>query len=171
MTDRLSPSQRGWLMSRIRSANTQPELIVRSLLHRLGFRFSLRRRDLPGKPDIVLRRWRCVVFVHGCFWHRHAGCAVARAPKSRTDFWDAKLARNAARDASVQAALESRGWRVVTVWECELKDRLGLAERLQTEIRGVASVAEPGLARVAEDSVAYGRTLARKRRGRVPAVP
>lgn len=158
-------------MSRIRSANTQPELIVRSLLHRLGFRFSLRRKELPGKPDIVLRRWRCVVFVHGCFWHNHAGCAVARAPKSRTDFWDAKLARNAARDAAVQSELKSRGWHVVVVWECELKDRLALAERLQTEIRGATPIAEPGLACVAEASVAYGRALARKRRGRVPSLP
>jgi DNA mismatch endonuclease (patch repair protein) len=171
MTDTLTPAQRGWLMSRIRSADTQPELIVRSLLHRLGFRFSLRRTDLPGKPDIVLRRWHCVVFVHGCFWHRHAVCAVVREPKSRTDFWNAKLERNVARDAAVQAALAARGWRVVVVWECELKDRLALAERLQAAIRGEAPAEGFRLARVAEDSVAYGRTLARKRRGRVPALP
>lgn len=168
MTDTLTVAQRTWLMSRIRSANTQPELIVRSLLHRLGFRFSLRRKELPGKPDIVLRRWRRVVFVHGCFWHRHEGCAVAREPKSRLEFWRAKLERNAARDRQNRLDLEARGWRVTTVWECELKDRLTLAERLAAEIAGHDDADRALVARVAEASIAYGRTLAKSRRGRVP---
>lgn len=169
MTDRLTGTQRSWLMSRIRSKDTQPELIVRSLLHRMGFRFSLRRKDLPGKPDVVLPRWRCVVFVHGCFWHAHEGCPVARLPKSRVAFWQSKLQRNAARDRDVQCRLEAAGWKVITVWECELKDRDGLVARLRGEIAGEdVAVDSTSLAHVAEDSVAYGRALAKARRGRIP---
>lgn len=107
-------------MSRIRSSNTSPEIALRRALHALGLRFRLHRKDLPGKPDIVLPRYKAVVFVHGCFWHRHAGCKVATTPKSNTQFWVDKFDRNVARDARSSGLLKSQGWRVTVVWECEL---------------------------------------------------
>jgi DNA mismatch endonuclease (patch repair protein) len=121
MADSLTPEKRSWLMSRIRSGNTKPELVLRSLLHRCGYRFSLRRRDLPGKPDIVLRKYRTVIFVHGCFWHRHPDCKQASTPRTRTEFWVEKFARNVSRDERNQAELVAKGWRVIVVWECELR--------------------------------------------------
>jgi DNA mismatch endonuclease (patch repair protein) len=135
MADTLTSERRSWVMSRIRSGNTKPELIVRSLLHRSGFRFSLRRRELPGTPDIVLRKYRTVVFVHGCYWHRHAGCKQASTPKTRREFWEEKFRRNVARDARCQAELSALGWRVLVVWECEvLKDPLAVLDRLITQL-------------------------------------
>ncbi len=107
-------------MSRIRSSNTSPEIALRRALHALGLRFRLHRKDLPGKPDIVLPRYKAAVFVHGCFWHRHPGCNVATTPKSNTQFWVDKFDRNVARDARSSELLESQGWRVMVVWECEL---------------------------------------------------
>lgn len=135
MSDSLTPEKRSWVMGRIRSANTKPELVLRSLLHRCGYRFSLRRRDLPGKPDIVLRKHRAVIFVHGCFWHRHEGCRQASLPRSRREFWTEKFARNVARDAANRAALAALGWRVLVVWECELRqDPLAVLERVVGEL-------------------------------------
>lgn len=134
--DPLTPEHRSWNMSRIRSRDTAPEKRVRSLLHRLGFRFSLRRKDLPGKPDIVLPSRRSVVFVHGCFWHQHQGCTNSRVPSTRRPFWEAKLAGNVARDLRVRRELKTLGWNVLTVWECDLKyeDRVGrLLTRALTE--------------------------------------
>lgn len=128
--DRLTPNRRSWNMSRIRGRDTAPERQVRSLLHRQGFRFTLRRKDLPGKPDIVLPRWRTVVFVHGCFWHRHEACKNAVMPKTRTAFWRQKLQGNVLRDESNAHRLEALGWHVITVWECELSDEDRLRERL-----------------------------------------
>lgn len=119
MTDRLTPDRRSWNMSRIRGRDTAPENLVRSTLHRAGYRFRLHRRDLPGRPDIVLSKYRTVVFVHGCFWHRHAGCRFAYTPKSRVDFWTAKFHANVERDRRNAFALRRLGWRVVTVWECD----------------------------------------------------
>jgi DNA mismatch endonuclease, patch repair protein len=116
--DRLSKERRSWNMSRIRSADTGPERVVRSALHRLGYRFRLNRTDLPGKPDAVLPRYKVAVFVHGCFWHRHPGCRFAYTPKSRTDFWQAKFRANQARDKKVRRLLRALGWRYVTIWEC-----------------------------------------------------
>jgi len=113
-------------MSRIRSSDTKPEFIVRSLLHRAGFRFSLRRKDLIGKPDIVLPKYKTVIFVHGCFWHRHPGCKRASMPTTNTDKWQAKFKRNVARDDLVRKTLEQEGWRVIIVWECEVKDNPNL---------------------------------------------
>jgi DNA mismatch endonuclease (patch repair protein) len=104
------------------------------LLHRLGYRFRLHRRDLPGSPDIVLPRWRSVVFVHGCFWHGHDCARGARTPQTNRDYWSAKIARNRARDAGVAEALTERGWRVITVWECQMADDTALGERLKAEI-------------------------------------
>lgn len=120
MVDTLTPAQRSERMSRIRSRDTKPEIVLRSALHRLGFRFRLHGRRLPGKPDIVLPRYRTAIFVHGCFWHRHKGCKVATTPKSNTDFWVIKFDRNVARDARNVEELRRAGWRVLTVWECEL---------------------------------------------------
>ncbi|MDP9759075.1 DNA mismatch endonuclease (patch repair protein) [Agrobacterium sp. SORGH_AS 745] len=106
-------------MSRIRSSNTKPEVYFRKALHRLGFRFRLHGRDLHGKPDIILPRYNAVVFVHGCFWHRHAGCKVESVPKSNTEFWLSKFARNVERDVVVRQKLQDQGWRVFVIWECK----------------------------------------------------
>lgn len=120
MVDFLSPLERSERMSRIRSSNTSPELAIRRALHALGFRFRLHRKDLPGKPDIVLPRHKTVIFVHGCFWHRHVGCKVASTPKTNTGFWEEKFQRNTARDERNAALLQALGWKVLVVWECDL---------------------------------------------------
>lgn len=108
-------------MSGIRSKNTGPEVSVRKLLHGLGYRFRLHRKDLPGKPDIVLPRHRLAIFVHGCFWHQHGGCRLASMPKTRQDYWLPKLAGNIARDAGASQKLQQQGWTVATIWECETR--------------------------------------------------
>ena len=130
MTDRLSPERRSWNMSRIRGVNTKPELIVRSLLHRMGFRYRLHVRTLPGRPDIVLPRWKCVVLVHGCFWHRHRGCYLAYTPKSRKPFWLNKFQLNISRDRKNLLELKRLGWKPMVIWECELRDQARLMHRL-----------------------------------------
>ena len=131
MPDKMSAEQRSYVMSRIKSKDTKPEVAVRKALHRLGFRFRLHKRGLPGRPDIVLARHRTIIFVHGCFWHGHA-CLKGRRPASRQDYWNPKLDRNLARDAEAQAKLEAMGWRVHVLWECELKKRDELPAMLQT---------------------------------------
>ena len=120
MTDFLTPAERSERMSRIRSSNTRPEVALRQALHALGIRFRLHRKNLPGKPDIVLPRYKTAIFVHGCFWHRHQGCSIATTPKSNTDFWNEKFDRNTARDQLVLHQLEQIDWKVIIVWECEL---------------------------------------------------
>jgi DNA mismatch endonuclease (patch repair protein) len=135
MVDRISREHRSWNMGRIKGRDTAPELAVRSILHQLGLRFRLHRRDLPGKPDIVLARWKTIVFVHGCFWHRHAGCRFAYIPKSRLDFWNRKFEDTTKRDKRNQNELVAAGWRVVVVWECEVADHAQLSKRLQNLIR------------------------------------
>ncbi len=120
MVDSLSPSERSERMSRIRGKDTKPELTLRKALHRLGFRYRIHNAGLPGKPDLVFRRYKTVVFVHGCFWHRHAGCSIATTPKSNTAFWLEKFEKTMARDKRVTTQLEEQGWRVLVVWECEL---------------------------------------------------
>ncbi len=121
-------------MSLIRSSNTSPELALRKALHALGLRYRLHAKDLPGKPDIVFRKQKLAIFVHGCFWHRHEGCKVANMPKSNTYFWQAKFDRNVQRDALAKEHLLALGWRVKVVWECELSlSRLnGTAQQIQT---------------------------------------
>ena len=109
-------------MSRIRGKDTKPEKIVRSVLHKDGFRFRLNRKDLPGKPDIVLPKYQSVVFVHGCFWHRHPRCKYAYNPKSRIKFWQKKFSENVERDKLVRKELKKMKWKVIVVWECELKN-------------------------------------------------
>ena len=128
--DRLSPHRRSWNMSRIKGRNTRPERTVRSVLHRLGFRFRLHRRDLPGVPDIVLTRHRTVIFVHGCFWHRHTGCRFAYTPKSNAEFWLNKLTSNVKRDAVNVRKLRALGWTVLTIWECQVANEQSLEARL-----------------------------------------
>ena len=123
-------------MSRIKGRNTGPELRLRSLLHHAGFRFRLHAKDLPGRPDIVLPRYRTAIFVHGCFWHRHPGCRNATTPSTRPEFWQEKFESNVSRDARNRAELEAAGWKVETVWECELKaDAEGVASKLAGELR------------------------------------
>jgi DNA mismatch endonuclease (patch repair protein) len=130
MADNRTPESRSALMARIGPRDTAPELIVRRMLHAMGYRFRLHRRDLPGTPDIVLPSRRIAIFVHGCFWHAH-GCKIGRPPKTRPEYWLPKLARNRARDAEKCAALEQEGWRVLEVWQCETQDREALAARLE----------------------------------------
>jgi len=139
--DTLSEEQRSYNMSLIRSQNTKPELTVRSMLHRLGYRFTVKgpgNRALPGKPDIVLPKHQTVVFVHGCFWHGHEGCKDHRIPKTRTEWWRRKIEGNAARDLRNEAALRELGWHVVTIWTCEMKTTAAmeaLPARIEAAIR------------------------------------
>lgn len=132
--DTLTVDERSERMSRVRGKNTAPELTVRRLIHGLGYRFRLHRRDLPGTPDLVFPGRRKVIFVHGCFWHRHPDpdCRLARMPKSRQEFWGPKLEGNRARDIRKEAALVEAGWDVMTIWECELRDAASLSNRIRT---------------------------------------
>lgn len=120
MTDTLSRKQRSANMSRVRSGDTKPEWILRCGLHRLGFRYRLGNRRLPGRPDLVFPKYQAAVFVHGCYWHRHPGCKDASTPKSNVAFWTAKFAENVERDRRKERELQDLGWRVLVVWECEL---------------------------------------------------
>lgn len=133
--DTVSKAFRSWNMSRIRSRDTMPERAVRSLLHRMGYRFRLHHKGLPGRPDVVLTRYRTVILVHGCFWHRHEACRFAYTPKTRQRFWRSKFSANVARDRVVQAELRKQGWRVVVVWECELRNMERLAKRLAAKLK------------------------------------
>lgn len=128
--DTISPAERSALMARIRSKDTKPEIAVRSIIHRLGFRFRLHRQDLPGKPDIVLPRHKKIVLVQGCFWHGHT-CQLASKPKSNQAYWTPKIQNNQARDKRNLAALENQGWKVLELWECEVRRFTGLQERLR----------------------------------------
>ena len=115
--------QRSRNMSAIKSKNTKPEIKVRKVLHSMGYRFRLHRKDLPGSPDIVLPKYKTVIFVHGCFWHRHENCKYASTPKTRQEFWKAKFRDNINRDKLNQENLSSMGWKIIIVWECEIKDK------------------------------------------------
>ena len=115
--------QRSRNMSAIKSKNTKPEIAVRKLLYSMGYRFRLHRKDLPGSPDIVLPKYKTVIFVHGCFWHRHENCKYASTPKTRQEFWEAKFRDNINRDKLNQENLSSKGWKIIVVWECEIKDK------------------------------------------------
>ena len=120
--DKLSAERRSSNMRQIRSKNTAPELLLRRMLHRLGYRFRLHRKDLPGKPDLVFPSRRKAIFVHGCFWHQHSGCREGRVPGTRLEYWKPKLTRNQQRDTAAQSALREQGWQFLVVWECQLKD-------------------------------------------------
>ena len=121
MADVHTPEQRSYNMSRIKGRDTQPEKTLRSLLHRNGLRFRIHDKRLPGHPDIVLPKYRSVIFVHGCFWHRHPGCRYASVPETRSAFWNEKFSRNVERDRRNVFLLEEAGWNTIIVWECELK--------------------------------------------------
>jgi DNA mismatch endonuclease, patch repair protein len=129
--DTIPPSERSEIMSRVRSKNSRPEMLVRRLVFSEGYRYRLHDRKLPGCPDLVFRGRAKIIFVHGCFWHRHENCALARMPKSRLDFWEPKLTANKERDARNKKLLAKEGWKVLTIWECQLKD----TERLKQTIR------------------------------------
>lgn len=132
MPDFLTPAERSERMARIRSKDTSPELALRRALHARGLRFRLNERKLPGRPDIVLPRHSAVIFVHGCFWHRHEGCKVASTPKSNTEFWLEKFRKNVERDARAIEALEALGWRVFVAWECDLGSKRKAVETAET---------------------------------------
>lgn len=121
---------RSQIMSRVRGKDTRPEMRVRSLAHRIGYRFRLHRRDLPGSPDLVFPMYRTCIFVHGCFWHRHVGCKRTTTPKTRVNYWSTKFQENIARDERVKFALEQLGWKVVVVWECQTDDESHLEDLL-----------------------------------------
>lgn len=138
MTDIVDKQTRSRMMAGIKGRDTKPELALRRALHARGFRYRLHAKNVPGRPDLVLSKFGATVFVHGCFWHRHAGCRYATTPASRTDFWQSKFEANIARDARVHEALIHSGWRVATVWECALRsnDRLtAVADCLATWLR------------------------------------
>lgn len=141
MADRITKEHRSWNMSRIRSGDTKPERLVRSLLHRAGYRFRIRVNALPGRPDIVLPKYRTAIFVHGCFWHRHAECRYAYTPKSRTNFWEEKFKATVERDRKKTDELRSVGWRVIVVWECELKKNAqAVINKICEELKGEQDV-------------------------------
>ena len=135
--DTITPEQRSEVMSRVGGKNTRPELTVRRLLHALGFRFRIHRKDLPGNPDIVLPKWRTAIFVHGCFWHGHT-CRRGAKPTSNTDFWSEKIRKTQARDRNAQKRLRADGWRVIVLWECDLAD----LDHLRTKLKGIATTDE-----------------------------
>jgi DNA mismatch endonuclease (patch repair protein) len=136
MVDVVDKATRSRMMSGIQGKNTKPELLVRKYLHSRGLRFRLHAKELPGKPDLVFPKYKAVVFVHGCFWHRHSGCKYATTPSSREHFWTNKLSENVARDSYQIAALNGLGLRVFVVWECELRDGTTRLDLLYSEITG-----------------------------------
>ena len=135
--DIISKERRSWNMGRIRSKDTKPEIIVRSLLHRAGYRFRLHCRNLPGTPDIVLPKYKSIIFVHGCYWHRHEDCKYAYIPKSREDFWEKKFKANVERHKKVSHQLQELGWRQLVVWECETKNLERLIDKLSEFLESV----------------------------------
>lgn len=141
-------AERSAIMRAVHGRDTKPEMAVRQLLHAMGYRFRLQRKDLPGRPDIVLPGRRIAIFVHGCFWHRHHGCKKATTPKTKVEFWDEKFRANVARDARTEIALKNLGWSVITIWECETRTEELLLDRLLKELpqlheRGAASCLIP----------------------------
>lgn len=133
--DHVSPERRSYIMRLVKPANSRTEIAVRRILHALGLRFRLHQKGLPGKPDVVLPKWRTVLLIHGCFWHRHPRCRKATTPKSRVDYWKRKFSTNVRRDRRVRRELEQLGWRVCIVWQCELRQPEKLAERLNAFFR------------------------------------
>lgn len=134
--DTLTQEERSEIMGRVHGKDTRPEMLVRRLVHSLGYRFRLHRKDLPGRPDMAFPGRKKVIFVHGCFWHRHEGCALARMPKSRVSFWESKLEGNKARDQRNVLLLRDAGWDVLTLWECQLRDIAALQATIVTFLEG-----------------------------------
>lgn len=121
MVDIVDSATRSRMMSNIKGRNTKPELLIRSLLHAQGFRFRIHRKDLPGKPDIVLPKYKAIIFIHGCFWHGHQNCRLFKLPASRTEFWEAKISKNQENDLKAKDLLLNSGWRICTIWECAVR--------------------------------------------------
>lgn len=144
MTDIVSKQKRSEMMSRISSKDTQPELTVRKALHKAGYRFRLHYRSLPGKPDIVMPKYKLSIFIHGCFWHRHSGCKFAYEPKTRKEFWENKFNTNLVRDRANIDKLISKGWKVLVIWECFTKKRehIDLVNIVEHAIHGQGKVYE-----------------------------
>ncbi len=146
MVDIVDPSTRSRMMAGIRGTNTKPELLIRSLLHKKGFRYRIHVKDLPGKPDIVLPKYRAVVFIHGCFWHGHKDCHLFRLPGTRTEFWQEKILRNQANDSRAVALLLASNWRVCIVWECSIrgarKDPEKVADTIEDWLSGTETFLE-----------------------------
>lgn len=132
MVDTITPEKRSALMARIRRSNTKPELVVRRLLHSLGYRFRVQYSKVPGRPDVAFPPRRKAIQVHGCFWHNHQNCSLSRTPKTRTEFWEAKFAANRERDQRLAKAAREAGWELMTIWECEVADFQTLQRRLTT---------------------------------------
>jgi DNA mismatch endonuclease, patch repair protein len=145
MTDIVDSQTRSRMMAGIRAKDTKPELVLRKSLHALGFRYRLHSKDLPGRPDLVLPKYKAVIFIHGCFWHRHESCRYASQPRTRTEFWAAKFDANVARDKAACSWLIQMGWRVAVVWECTLRKEAGVkaaAMRVAIWLQGSASEIE-----------------------------
>lgn len=138
MADKLTAERRSANMARIRNKDTKPEMVVRKLVHGMGYRYRLHRKDLPGKPDLVFGPRKKVIFVHGCFWHQHS-CREGRIPNSRREYWEPKLRRNVERDHEAIAELQRKGWDVLVIWECEVKD----VELLRSKIKAFLSEPRP----------------------------
>jgi DNA mismatch endonuclease (patch repair protein) len=137
--DIITAEKRSVLMSKIRSKDTKPEVKVRSILHRLGYRFRIHRADLPGKPDIILPKYKAAILVHGCFWHGHE-CKIASKPKSNQSYWHPKIEVNRARDERNAYALTGQGWKVLTLWECEIRKGEGLEEKIENFLNGNSDI-------------------------------
>ncbi len=138
MVDNVTKERRSYIMSRIRSKNTRPEMIVRKAVHRIGLRFRIHNDNLPGKPDLVLKKHGLVIFVNGCFWHQHKGCKVAHVPKSNREFWEKRFRTNVARDKKNIYQLKKDGWEVVIIWECEIpKDINEVMKMMNLKLRGI----------------------------------
>jgi len=131
MTDVFTKGKRSWIMSRVKGRDTKPEIFVRSVVHRMGYRFRIQRRDLPGNPDIVLPRHNKIIFVHGCFWHGHKGCPRSKRPTTNMGFWNEKLDKNVERDKRFRRKLRSMSWKVLVVWQCETRKPDTLLEKLE----------------------------------------
>ncbi len=162
MTDTMTPEQRSRCMSAIKSNDTKPEMLVRKYLHGMGLRYGVHNKKLPGSPDIVLRKYKTVIFINGCFWHGHDNCRYYRLPKSNIEFWQTKINRNRERDKRDIEALRKRGWRVIVVWECELRTK---ELRQQTLQKLFFSIQQPyvipsiGPSVAAEPDAPYGNDI------------
>lgn len=162
MADIKTPEERSRNMAAIRSSDTKPEMLVRRCLHSMGWRYGLHNKKLPGSPDIVMRRFKTVIFVHGCFWHGHENCKYYRLPKSNTEFWQDKVNKNRARDERDIEALHKLGWNVIIIWECELKTE-ALRQQTFSRLAGIFSrtysPANYPITEAAEQIIPYGNNV------------
>jgi DNA mismatch endonuclease Vsr len=154
--DTVSEAKRSWNMSRIHSENTKPEIQVRSFLHQHGFRFRLHVKRLPGKPDIVIAKYKTAIEIRGCFWHHHKGCKIASTPSSNVEYWNKKFEKNIARDHETENAIKALGWNLIVIWECELK-KPGVLEHLPFMIRNAAIRSSIELTMTEKTGIEHGR--------------